>query len=224
MHDFDPIVSPYNGYMLRNLSKYYLFICCKQSSSTHICRFLTTASVTDVLAGSNPMRWAQKRKAPIAGSLSNRWWAMRDVACGFAARFRFGPAALACCAGKRLRVSSAPHPCGFESLCDGPEKGKAPIAGSLSNRWWAMRDVRVRLAPPALASGLRPSRAALENASRFLSSAPCRVRIPLRWAHTKTVPFRGPFPIRWWAMRDSNPQPCACKAPALTVAPIARRD
>ncbi len=162
MHDFDPIVSPYNGHMLRNLSKYYLFICCKQSSSTHICRFLTTASVTDVLAGSNPMRWAQKRKAPIAGSLSNRWWAMRDVACGFAARFRFGPAALACCAGKRLRVSSAPHPCGFESLCDGPEKGKAPIAGSLSNRWWAMR--------------------------------------------------------------DSNPQPCACKAPALTVAPIARAE
>ena len=28
--------------------------------------------------------------------------------------------------------------------------------------------------------------------------------------------------MRWWAMRDSNPQPCACKAPALTVAPIAR--
>ena len=162
MHDFDPIVSPYNGHMLHNLSKNYLFICCKQSSSTHICRFLTTAFVTDVLAGSNPMRWAQKRKAPIAGSLSNQWWVMRDVACGFAARFRFGPAALACCAGKRLRVSSAPHPCGFESLCDGPEKGKAPIAGSLSNRWWAMR--------------------------------------------------------------DSNPQPCACKAPALTVAPIARAE
>ena len=70
-------------------------------------------------------------------------------ACGFAARFRFGPAALACCAGKRLRVSSAPHPCGFESLCDGPEKGKASIAGGLTIQWWAMRDVRVRLAPPA---------------------------------------------------------------------------
>ena len=60
--------------------------------------------------------------------------------------------------------------------------------------------------------------------ARFLSSAPLRVRIPLRWAHTKTVPFRGPFPIQWWAMRDSNPQPCACKAPALTVAPIARAE
>ena len=60
----------------------------------------------------------------------------------------------------------------------------------------------MRLSPPASASGLRPSRAALENASRFLSSAPWRVRIPLRWAQTKTVPFRGPFPIQWWAMRD----------------------
>ena len=82
MYDFDPIASPYNGHMLRNLSKYYLLICCKQGSSTHFCHFLATAFVTDVLAGSNPMRWAQKRKAPIAGSLSNQWWAMRDVACG----------------------------------------------------------------------------------------------------------------------------------------------
>ena len=47
---------------------------------------------------------------------------MRDVACGFAARSRFGPAALACCAGKRLRVSSAPHPVGFESHALGPKK------------------------------------------------------------------------------------------------------
>ena len=47
---------------------------------------------------------------------------------------------------------------------------------------------------------------------------------PMRWAQTKTVPLRGPFPIQWWAMRDSNPQPCACKAPALTVAPIARAE
>lgn len=162
MHDFDPIVSPYNGHMLHNLSKNYLFICCKQSSSTHICRFLTTAFVTDVLAGSNPMRWAQKRKAPIAGSLSNQWWVMRDVR------------------------------------------------------------VRLRRPLPLRACGPRVLRR--KTLTRFLSSAPCRVRIPLRWAHTKTVPFRGPFPIRWWAMRDSNPQPCACKAPALTVAPIARAE
>ena len=82
MCDFDLTVSPYNGHMLRNLSKYYLFICCKQSSSTHFCHYLATAFVTDVLAGSNPMRWAQKRKASIAGGLTIQWWAMKDVACG----------------------------------------------------------------------------------------------------------------------------------------------
>ncbi len=162
MHDFDLTVSPYNGHMLRNLSKYCLFICCKQSSSTHFCHFLTTAFAIDVLAGSNPMHRAQKRKASIAGGLTIRWWAMRDV--------------------------------------------------------------RVRLAPPASASSLRSSRAALENASRFLSFAPCRVRIPLRWVQKRKAPIAGSLSNQWWAMRDSNPQPCACKAPALTVAPIARAE
>ena len=162
MYDFDPIVSPYNGHMLRNLSKYYLLICCKQGSSTHFCHFLATAFVTDVLAGSNPMHWAQKRKAPIAGSLI--------------------------------------------SLVVGDE------------------GCRVRLTPPAFASGLRPSRAALENACAFPQLRTLSGSNPMRWAQTKTVPLRGPFPIQWWAMRDSNPQPCACKAPALTVAPIARAE
>ena len=82
MHDFDPAVSPYNGHMLRNLSKYYLFIRCKQGSSTHFCHFLATTFVTDVLAGSNPSAMGQKRKASSDGGLTNQWWAMRDVACG----------------------------------------------------------------------------------------------------------------------------------------------
>ena len=162
MHDFDLIVSPYNGHMLRNLSKFYLFICCKQSSSTHFCHFLATTFVTDVLMGANPSVMGAKRKASIAGGLTIQWWAMRDVACGWRR-----PLPLRACGPRVLR--------------------------------W-------------------------KTLARFLSSAPLRVRIPLRWAHTKTVPFRGPFPIRWWAMRDSNPQPCACKAPALTVAPIARAE
>ena len=162
MHDFGPTVSLYNGHMLRNLSKYYLFICCNQGSSTHFCHFLATAFVTDVLAGSNPMRWARKRKGPHRWRPNNS--VVGDEGCpraAGAARFRFGPAALACCAGKRFA---------FPQL--------RTLAGSN----------------------------------------------PMKWAQTKTVPFRGPFPIQWWAMRDSNPQPCACKAPALTVAPIARRD
>ena len=170
------------------------------------------------------MHRVQKRKASITGSLSNQWWAMRDVACGFAARFRFVASLLACCAGKRLRVSSAPHPCGFESLCDGLEKGKASIAGGLTILWWAMRDVACGWRRPLSLRACGPRVLRWKTLTRFLSSAPLRVRIPLRWAQTKTVPFRGPFPIQWWAMRDSNPQPCACKAPALTVAPIARAE
>ena len=70
MHDFDPIVSPYNGHMLRNLSKYYLLICCKQGSSTHFCHFLATAFVTVVLAGSNPMKWAQTKNGPLSRTVS----------------------------------------------------------------------------------------------------------------------------------------------------------
>ena len=162
MHDCDLTVSPYNGHMLRNLSKRYLFICCKQSSSTHFCHYLATAFVTDVLAGSNPMHWAQKRKAPIAGSLSNQWWAMRDV--------------------------------------------------------------RVRLTPPAFASGLRPSRAALENACAFPQLRTLSGSNPMRWAQKRKASIAGSLSNQWWAMRDSNPQPCACKAPALTVAPIARAE
>ena len=65
---------------------------------------------------------------------------------------------------------------------------------------------------------------ALRRKTLRVSSASC----PLGFepsphtAQTKTAPLSEPFQNLWWAMRDSNPQPCACKAPALTVAPIAR--
>ena len=104
------------------------------------------------------------------------------------------------------------------------QKRKASIAGGLSNQWWAMRDVRVRLAPPAprfvapLLACCAGKRFAFPQLRTLAGSN------PMRWAQTNTVPFRGPFPSQWWAMRDSNPQPCACKAPALTVAPIARAE
>ena len=132
MYDFDPIVSPYNGHMLRNLSKYYLLICCKQGSSTHFCHFLATAFVTDVLAGSNPMKWAQAKTVPFRGPFPNQWWAMRDVACGWRR-----PLSLRACGPrvlrwKTLRVSSAPHPVGFESHALGPNKN-GPLARTVSN-------------------------------------------------------------------------------------------
>ena len=162
MHDFDPTVSPNNGHMLRNLSKYYLFICCKQSSSTHFRHFLATAFVTDVLVGSNPSAMGPNKNGPLARTVSNS--VVGDEGCpraAGAARSRFGPTALACCAGKRFAFPQLRTLAGSNPSAMGPKK-KAPIAGSLT--------------------------------------------------------------IQWWAMRDSNPQPCACKAPALTVAPIARAE
>ena len=128
MHDFGPTASPYNGHMLRNLSKYYLFICCNHGSSTHFCHFLATAFVTDVLAGSNPMKWAQKGKAPIAGSLFNQ--VVGDEGCpraAGAARFRFVASLLACCAGKRfafpqLRTLAGSNPSALGTKKKGPHR------------------------------------------------------------------------------------------------------
>ena len=120
----------------------------------------------------------KKRKASIAGGLTIQWWAMRDV------RVRLAPPAprfvaplLACYAGKRFAFPQLRTLAGSNPPAMGPKK-KGP------HSWEPIKSVvgdegcRVRLTPPALASGLRPSRAALENASRFLSSAPWRVRIP----------------------------------------------
>ena len=112
--------------MLRNLGKYYLIICCKQSSSTHFCHFLATAFVADVLAGSNPMRWAQKRKAPSLGAFSIKWWAMRGVRVRLAPPApRFVASLLACCAGKRfafpqLRTLAGSNPMRWAQTKNGP--------------------------------------------------------------------------------------------------------
>lgn len=54
-------------------------------------------------------------------------------ACGSAARFRCVAPLLACCAGKRLRVSSAPHPVGFESRRMGSKKPATELATGFSD-------------------------------------------------------------------------------------------
>ena len=170
------------------------------------------------------MRRAQKRKASNTGGLTIQWWAMRDV------RVRLAPPAprfvaplLACCAGKRfafpqLRTLAGSNP------THRAQKRKAPIAGSLSNQWWAMRDVRVRLAPPAprfvapLLACCAGKRFAFPQLRTLAGSN------PTHRAQKRKAPIAGSLSNQWWAMRDSNPQPCACKAPALTVAPIARAE
>ena len=123
MHDFDPTISPYNGHMLCNLSKYYLFICCKQSSSTHFCHYLATAFATDVLAGSNPSAMGTNKNGPLAKTVSKS--VVGDEGCpraAGAARFRFGPAALACCAGKRFAFPQLRTLSGSNPSAMGPKK------------------------------------------------------------------------------------------------------
>ena len=149
MHAFDPTVSHYNGHMLRNLSKYYLFICCKQSSSTHFCHFLATTFVTDVLMGANPSVMGPKTKGP------HSWEPVKSVVGDEGCRVRLRrPPPLRACGPRVLRwktlarfLSSAPLRVRIPLRW--AQKRKASITGGLTNQWWAMRDVRVRLAPPA---------------------------------------------------------------------------
>ena len=149
MHDFDLIVSPYNGHMLRNLSKFYLFICCKQSSSTHFCHFLATTFVTDVLMGANPSVMGPKTKGP------HSWEPVKSVVGDEGCPRAASPPASA--SGLRPSRAALENACAFPQLRtlagSNPmhlaQKRKASIAGGLTIQWWAMRDVRVRLAPPA---------------------------------------------------------------------------
>ena len=83
-----------------------------------------------------------------------------------AARSRFVAPLLACCAGKRFAFPQLRTLAGSNPPAMGPKK-KGP------HSWEPIKSVvgdegcRVRLTPPAFASGLRPSRAALENACAF---------------------------------------------------------
>ena len=183
-----------------------------------------TAFATDVLTGSNPMHRAQIKTVPLRGPFPIQWWAMRDVRVRLrrprpASGLRPSRAALE---NASRFLSSAP--CRVRIPLRWTQKRKAPIAGSLSNQWWAMRDVRVRLAPPAprfvasLLACCAGKRFAFPQLRTLAGSN------PMRWAQKRKASITGGLTIQWWAMRDSNPQPCACKAPALTVAPIARRD
>ena len=123
-----------------------------------------------------PKRWQYSYLAFFAHGYSPR--------VHFAARSRFGPTALACCAGKRfafpqLRTLAGSNPMKWARKRKGLHRwrpNKSVVGDEGCPR---------AASPPAFASSLRSSRAALENASRFLSSAPLRVRIPLRWARKR---------------------------------------
>ncbi len=92
-------------------------------------RFLSSAPLRVRI----PLRWAQKGKAPIAGSLFNQ--VVGDEGCpraAGAARSRFGPAALACYAGKRFAFPQLRTLAGSNPSAMGQNKN-GPLARTVSN-------------------------------------------------------------------------------------------
>ena len=140
-----------------------------------------------------------------------------------AARIRFVAPLLACCAGKRFAFPQLRTLSGSNPSAMGPKK-KGPHCWEPIKSVVGDEGCRVRLTPPASAASLRSLRAALENACAFPQLRTLSGSNPMRWAQKRKASIAGSLSNQWWAMRDSNPQPCACKAPALTVAPIARAE
>ena len=68
---------------------------------------------------------------------------------------------------------------------------KAPVAGSLTNQAVGDEGCRVRLRRPLPLRRFAPRVLRWKTLTRFLSSAPCRVRIPLRWAQKRKAPIAG---------------------------------
>ena len=123
------------------------------------------------------------------------------------------------------------------------QKRKASITGGLTIQWWAMRDVRVRLAPPAprfvasLLACCAGKRFAFPQLSTLAGSNPSAMgpkrKGPHRWEPIKSVvgdegcpraagaaraPLRrfAPRVLRWKTLRVSSaPRPCGFESHAL---------
>ena len=111
-----------------------------------------------------------------------------------AARSRFGPTALACCAGKRCAFSQLRTLAGSNPM-RWAQKRKAPIAGSLFNQVVGDEGCRVRLCRPLPLRACGPRVLRWKTLARFLSSAPCRVRIPCTGPKKERLPLLGAYQI-----------------------------
>lgn len=138
-----------------------------------------------------------------------------------AARFRRVAPLLACCAGKRLRVSSAPHPAGFESRHMDSKKARhregngllvsngAPFAKIVEPRYW-------RSGAPCSSGFLGPPKIATtgkgevpRGASPFLLA----IRPPKlgRGRSRSGSPARSPWPASGSPCRTWRRCPRACR-------------
>ena len=112
-----------------------------------------------------------------------------------AARFRCVTPLLACCAGKRLRVSSAPHPVGFESR---RWRRKKPVTTRVTG--FAFQMVPPAGFEPAISTlkGWRPWPLDDGDSGKEYSRLFCR-RV-YRW-QTGKPPQRYLSPLWWWGAR-----------------------
>ena len=155
-------------------------------------RFLSSAPLRVRI----PLRWAQKERLPLLTAFSIK--VVGDEGCRVRLRRplslrRFAPCVLR---WKTLARFLSSAPCRVRIPLHWALKRKAPIAGGLSIQVVGDEGCRVRLRRPLPLRRWRALRAALENASRFLSSAPLRVRIPLRWAQKERLPLLTAFSIK----------------------------
>ena len=146
------------------------------------------------LAGSNPMKWAQTKTVPFRGPFPIQWWAMRDVACGWRR-----PLSLRACGPrvlrwKTLRVSSAPHPVGFESHALRPKR-KGLHRWRPNNSVVGDEGCRVRLRRPLSLRRFAPRVLRWKTLTRFLSFAPLRVRIPCTGCKKERPPLLEAYQI-----------------------------
>ena len=189
MHDSGPTVSPYNGHMLRNLSKYYLFICCNQGNSTHFCHFFGHGLCDRRAGGFESHALGTKKKGLHHWRPHNS--VVGDEGCPRAAGVARAPLRSSRAALEKrfafpqLRTLAGSNPMRWARKRKGPHRWRP------NNSVVGDEGCPRAASPPALASGLRPSRAALENASRFLSSAPWRVRIPCAGPKKGKAPIAG---------------------------------
>ena len=136
------------------------------------------------------------KNGPIGGAVSNSM--VPPAGCpraAGAARIRCVAPLLACCAGKRLRVSSAPHPVGFESR---RWRRKKPVTTRVTG--FAFQMVPPAGFEPAISTlkGWRPWPLDDGDSGKEYSRLFCR-RV-YRW-QTGKPPQRYLSPLWWWGAR-----------------------
>ena len=160
------------------------------------CRLLSSAPFRV-----RPHAWSTKNDQPEPVALTIFGWAVRGSAC--CAGGRCGASRLARCAGKCSRISSAPHPDGFDPM-RGQQKSDQPEPVALTIFGWAVRGSAC--CADGRCGALRLARYACKRLR--VSSAPRPFGFDPMQGQQKRRPTEvDRLNLLWWAVRGSNPGP-----------------